>query len=148
MGTCPEEGRRRFGTRVLCDTHHGWAHRTRARIATIGYGEHTAPAPNWPNGWAELVCWLCGAGWIGPVGETCGWCEDRLETQRQGQAALVLMEPDVDPDSSDTDRVHTLTAWRARLDVAIRAGTVTKERAAEAVNQWLARHEATGGEAA
>jgi hypothetical protein len=137
MGTCPEAGSRRYGTRILCDTHHQWVLQVRARIATIGYGEHHTPAPDYPPGWAELRCFLCGAGWTGPIGETCGWCEDRIEAQRRGQATLALIEPDVDIDAAPTALTNALEAWRKRLAVAIEAELVTEAQAGEAVNAWL-----------
>lgn len=137
MGACPERGGRRFGTRILCDSHYDWAQKVRARITNVGWGEHTTPAPDWPHGWANLTCWLCSATWTGPVGEACGWCQDRLDNQRRGQATLVLMEPDVELEAMEVELARARDAWQTRLRIAIDAELISKVEAVEAVNAWL-----------
>ena len=40
-----------------------------------GHGRQAGPLrTEWGDGWAELKCDRCGAGWTGPIGEECGWC--------------------------------------------------------------------------
>lgn len=51
----------------------------------LGHGAQAGVLrPDHGDGWAELRCDNCGAGWVGVIGEPCGWCADRLE--RRGPA--------------------------------------------------------------
>jgi hypothetical protein len=42
--------------------------------------------PDWGSRWAELACTLCDAGWVGPIGERCHWCERRIELRARWRA--------------------------------------------------------------
>lgn len=57
----------------------------------IGNGEFLAPVSildGWPTGWAVLACLLCAASWVGPVGESCSWCERRVGDLSGAQLAI------------------------------------------------------------
>lgn len=51
------------------------------RPPVVGFGEIVGPTRDdgWPSGFASLQCDLCGATWTGPEGESCWWCQQRLD---------------------------------------------------------------------
>lgn len=92
-----------------------------------GQGAQVGPLrPDYGDGWADLKCDQCGATWTGPLGEVCSWCIDAEERQRQWQAELVLRKPDVDRDDKQYD--GAMRAWAERMNNAVKAGLVTKEK--------------------
>ena len=92
------------------------------------HGTQSGPLrPDWGDQWAELTCTTCGAGWVGPIGEQCAWCDLALERQRQWQAELVLRPPEVDQD--DEHYQARMTAWRGRLRRAVEAGLIDERQA-------------------
>ncbi len=49
-----------------------------------GHGQQTGPMrPDWGDRHAELTCDHCGATWVGPIGETCGWCVKAVDEPRR-----------------------------------------------------------------
>jgi hypothetical protein len=47
-----------------------------------GIGAQTGPLrPDWGPTFADLTCTVCKAGWVGPEGEPCWWCDQRLLSQ-------------------------------------------------------------------
>lgn len=83
--------------------------------------------PDFGPGWAELTCPDCGAGWVGPIGEPCGYCQRVVELMREHQAELVARPPDVDSD--DQRYAAAIAAWGQRLHRAVAAGLLTRGRA-------------------
>jgi hypothetical protein len=55
----------------------------RRRVAQrdgIGFGEQVGRRRfDYGERYAELGCNVCGASWVGPIGEACIWCERRAE---------------------------------------------------------------------
>lgn len=45
--------------------------------------------PDYGDGWAELECDNCHAGWVGRIGETCGWCVKAADEPRKAKLAAV-----------------------------------------------------------
>lgn len=91
----------------------------------VGLGVQTGPLRlDYGPNWARLECELCGASWVGPIGESCAWCEQRLEQTLAGQRRL-LLRPEL-PERGDRRRVGALKAWGARMRVAHDAGTITR----------------------
>lgn len=83
--------------------------------------------PDWGEGWADLTCDTCGAGWTGPIGEPCGYCDAAEERQRRWQAEIVMRPPDGDPD--DEHHPARMTAWGQRLKRAASVGLITEQQA-------------------
>ncbi len=49
-----------------------------------GHGQQTGPLrPDWGDRHAELTCDHCGATWVGPIGEACGWCIKAVDEPRR-----------------------------------------------------------------
>lgn len=105
-----------------------------------GTGAQVGPMrPDWGDGWADLECDECGAGWVGPVGEHCAYCVRSLELMRGWQADLLLRAPL--PDVDDDRRLHAMTAWAQRLKVGIGAGLITSTQANTAWRREVRRHD-------
>jgi hypothetical protein len=57
--------------------------------STGGYGRQIGPLrEDWGNNYAELECDDCGATWVGPIGEVCGHCVERLDEPRRERLRL------------------------------------------------------------
>ena len=105
------------------------------------------PRPDHGPGMVQIVCADCGAGWVGPVGDPCAWCADRL-THDVADTRRVLLWPDWlaeqgprydelgELDRAVWDRTRgivrgadSLEAWRRRLAEAVAIGLVTRDEA-------------------
>lgn len=96
-----------------------------------GIGRQDGPLrPQWGHGWADLTCDTCGATWVGPVGEACGWCDMAEERQRQWQAEVLLSTELPDPEASNF--ADAARGWGRRLKRAIDAELITTEQAQRA----------------
>lgn len=82
-----------------------------------------------PDMW-QLVCDQCGAGWVGPAGEACYWCERSLTLLQELQARLVIQAPSVDVD--DARYVPVMNDWRHRLQRAVTTELITRQQAERA----------------
>ena len=110
------------------------------RIGVPGHGQQSGPLrPDWGDGWADLTCDTCQAGWTGPIGEPCAYCHLAEQRQLAWQAELVLQPPDVDP--VDDRYHHAMTAWAGRLKRAVQAQIVTEQKARTA---WERQREPAG----
>lgn len=99
--------------------------RLTARRDGVGQGWQTGPLrPDYGPNWADLMCDSCGAGWTGPFGDPCSWCEKRVEQMRAGQRRL-LLRPDL-PDRADRQRSGSVKAWGDRLRIGYEAGTISR----------------------
>jgi hypothetical protein len=105
-----------------------------ARRTGIGYGEQHGPLrPDWGPRYAELQCCFCEAGWVGPVGEQCSWCDEALENMRRWQAEI-LMRPEL-PDHDDARYPDAVIAWMERLARGVVAELITEQQALAAVKR-------------
>lgn len=127
---CDAPGIRNLGTQGWCPVHleQLYAGFDPSVFAFNGKGIQTGPLrPDWGPLYAELTCNACGAGWVGPVGESCTWCAEAFLRTVAWQAEQTLTPPDVDPD--DVRRKEALIAWSDRLWVAVEAGIVGQDLA-------------------
>lgn len=104
--------------------------------ALDGVGRQVGPLrPDWGEGWAELECDHCGAGWVGPIGEPCAWCAVSLERMRAWQADK-LLHPEL-PDRDDCRRARALKAWAGRLARGVEAELIDADAARRAWKREL-----------
>jgi hypothetical protein len=93
-----------------------------------GIGVQQGPLrPDWGDGWADLVCDRCGAGWTGIIGEPCWWCERTLELMRAEQVERSLRPPDIAVDDERYERA--MIAWGKRLRDLVAADIITEQQA-------------------
>lgn len=104
----------------------------------------------------DLVCDQCGAGWVGPDGEACGWCAVELERLVEDQRWTLLwpdwltvdhgprydqFEPD---DRAVWDRTRgrggtgSMATWVERLARAVESGLITEQDAQRATQRITA----------
>jgi hypothetical protein len=103
-----------------------------------GFGEQVGPLrPDWGEHYADLQCSVCEAGWVGPIGEPCTWCQDALEHMQQWQAEI-LLHPDL-PDPSDARYEAAAIAWAERVGRGVTAGLVTPQQAIRALEREARR---------
>jgi hypothetical protein len=96
-----------------------------------GYGRELRPRPDWGDGWADMSCSVCDAGWTGRPGSPCRWCQGRAVRRAEEQCRL-LLRPEL-PDRGDPQRRRALEAWAERLARAVNAGVVTEAEARTAI---------------
>jgi hypothetical protein len=128
--TCGAPGVRNVFARGYCAAHLSELYcKFSAEVwALDGIGlQSGARRPDHGPEMADLTCVACGAGWVGPLGERCSWCIDAAERQRRWQAEMTLTPPEVDPaDRTYDDRMK---AWAQRLERAVKAGLIDRDRA-------------------
>jgi hypothetical protein len=110
---------RTLGTIAYCETCAD----ALLRPLMASRGIAIAPRPDWGDGWCELKCRTCEAGWVGIDGDACSWCAIREQNTVIDQAALVLTPP---------DNVDAIPAWADRLERAVDAGIITETQALRA----------------
>jgi hypothetical protein len=129
---CADAATTTLGTESFCDgcrdqTLAGIEARRRIRLRGVGTGHVVVPRPDWGTTWAALVCDQCGAGWTGPVLETCAYCQRREARSRDEQREL-LMAPDLPP-RGDARRSNAVDAWGDRMAVATESELLTEQEA-------------------
>jgi hypothetical protein len=102
----------------------------------IGWGRQCGPLrPDWGDDWAELECTICRAGWVGPIGEPCGWClrthDLLLEAHRR-----VLLWPTAEQLDGDMKRAD----WARRLAGAVVHDVIAEHEARAALARVESRH--------
>ncbi len=109
----------------------------RARVAKrqgLGFGEQTGQLRHdWGDDWADLECNVCGATWVGPIGEPCSWCAESLEHMRQWQTKI-LLRPEL-PDPDDERYPQAVVAWMQRLERGVEAELVTEPQILAAIRR-------------
>ena len=130
--TCGAVGVRNVGTRGYCATHISDLYRSFApQVWTVGIGVLAGVArPEHGPEFHELACVACDATWVGPLFESCWWCERALAVQQDAQAVLALTAPDCDP--ADARWAGAMEAWRGRLRRAVEAELITATQAERA----------------
>lgn len=137
---CGADGVRNVGSRGYCSTHLAVLYRRFDKEAFIEGGVGLPDGkqqPEYGPGIEELRCVRCDATWSGLAGDTCWWCQQAIQRQREHQADLVLEPPDVHPDDVTIDA--RFQGWRQRLAVAIDAGLITSTQAASAWRRAIDR---------
>ena len=119
------------------------------------YGKSIGPRPDHGPGMCDLVCQTCGAGWVGPTGAPCSWCEEREERQRRDERENLLRPAWLDTRDgdgrydalSDVDKAvwnrtrgiatndGPVETWVARLARAADSGLITDAEARNAIRQ-------------
>lgn len=79
---------------------------------------------------ADLCCTVCGATWVGVVGEPCMFCEARLTATRDHQRELLLRPPDVRREARNYEAV--MRAWLDRLTTGYECGLIERNEALNA----------------
>lgn len=108
--------------------------RLRARNVLQGWGcRYGRERPDIGPALADLKCVSpdCSATWVGRHGESCRWCERRLEVLRHHQAQLVLSAEL--PDADDARRDGAVRAWGGRLARAVEVELISEH---EAMTAW------------
>lgn len=132
---CPSPADRLLGTEDLC---HGCAEHIltplRAKWALDnqpesfdGTGRLVVPRPDYGPGWADLQCDQCKATWVGPVGDTCWWCERSRQLVIEHQAEKLTEAPDIDPE--DVRYPDGMRRWAGRLADGVKAEIITESQA-------------------
>lgn len=128
---CGLPGIKNLGTVGYCAEHlaHLYASFSPDVFALAGVGLQRGPLrPDWGPTFADLECNSCGAGWTGPVGEGCWYCERMRTVMTLHQADVLMKAPDIDPDD---DRYESdMLAWGERLRRAVDVGIIDKSKAA------------------
>lgn len=60
---------------------------------TIGVGQPVLGRPDHGHDMFQLVCDTCGAGWVGPTGEPCWYCERREQQRDEAMATAPPTAP-------------------------------------------------------
>lgn len=119
---------------------------------------HGVPRPDHGQGFRQILCPTCGAGWVGHErdGDWCPWCEAAAARHRALERRLLLDPPwlasDVgsarydalgDADKAVWDRtrgqrrnVDSVEVWTARLARAVEAGVITQAEAYSALDRY------------
>lgn len=118
---CGVEAVRTLGTIAYC----GDCVEAILRPLMASRGIAIAPYPEYGDGWYELRCRTCEAGWVGLDGDRCAWCATREQNTVIDQADVVTQPP-------DNRSADALTAWRGRLKRAVEAGIITDTQARHA----------------
>lgn len=84
---------------------------------------------------ANLECDACDASWVGIPGDPCAYCANLREAIDNEHGTRVLRPP------NDTTDTNAMTAWLARLKVAVTAGTISDNDARFAYNNAKATHD-------
>lgn len=112
-----------------------------ASIGGVGYGrQHGGRPPDFGPRFADLACTVCGATWVGPIGEPCSYCLAFLEAATDARR-LVLLRPDL-PDPDDPRRDRAVRAWTRALADAVRADLIHDHEARAALQRLEARRAA------
>lgn len=98
----------------------------------IGY-QHGLLRPDHGDGWADLQCDVCGATWVGPLGEDCAYCLRWLELAQKVQREH-LLRPEL-PDVDDERYEAAVEAWAERLGRGIAAELVTETQVTAAIQR-------------
>jgi len=134
---------------------HGSVDVIRRRPATA-----TGPRPDHGAGMWDMRCEACGAGWVGPYGDECSWCEEREERQRRDERESLLRPAWLDTSDgdgrydalSDVDKAvwnrtrgiatnsGAVNGWLERLARAVACGLVTEPEALGAIAQFGRRN--------
>lgn len=138
--TCGAPGIRNVGSRGYCGVHLTELYRKFAPEVFVmnGVGLQAGPMrPDWGPTFADLQCCACGAGWTGPIGESCWWCRRAHGVMLEHSARLVLVPPDIDVDHPAYDTV--MKAWAERLARSVKAGLVDRHVADAAWRRTVRR---------
>lgn len=106
------------------------------------------------DGLWHYVCEACGAGWVGPMGDTCSWCHDRWELELAQRVADLLYPPWMVKEGPRFDELGSIdqavwqstrgtrstpwseNQWAIDLEQAEADGIVTESQAASALGRF------------
>lgn len=128
---CGRTGCKNLGTRGYCAEHlsafylslpdHVWL---LGGLAVVD----GRPRPDHCEACYDVRCAGCGATWVGPPAEPCGWCAESLRLAIEMQAKLTLAPPEVDRDDRLFERMYL--SWAERMGRGVKDEFIS-ERDAE-----------------
>ena len=137
---CGGRGVRNLGTEGWCALHLGELLATfdPAVFDLAGVGVIEGPArPDIFPGAHDLRCVACGATWVGAPLSPCPWCDRLRASMVRHSAELVMRPPDVAV--GHPRREDALLAWADRLERAVAAELITRDRAEAALRREVNR---------